>query len=314
MQSVVYETILMGSTIVLKLFDAKEELVRIAFALIKYYEDIFTVNREQSEVMEINHAAGTHPVKVSQPVYELVKCAKAASMIPGSAFNVAIGPLVKLWKIGFKGDRVPSEDEIHQKLALTRPQHIVLNDRDSSVLLTNFGMEIDLGGIAKGYITDRVRELLQKEGVTNGLINLGGNVFAMSSPFGDWSIGLKKPFGKPDEIVGVIHVTNKSVVTSGIYERYFDHGGKVYHHILDPKTGYPIDNEIVSVTIISSDSLDGDVWSTMIFGMGLQKGLSTLRSRDDIEGIFITKDKEIIFSSTRQFKFTIQDESYKVSK
>lgn len=308
-----YSAVLMGSPILLKLFSHNEPLASRVFGLIKQYEDLFTVNRAQSQVMDVNHAAGEHPVTVSHPVYQLIKCAKAASVLPGSAFNLAIGPLVKRWRIGFKGDSVPPADEISALLEVTKAEDVLLDDAELSVFLTRKGMEIDLGAIAKGYIADRVRDLLQKEGVTEGLINLGGNVQTLGTPQGYWSIGLKKPFSDADALVGAMEVANKSVVTSGTYERYFEQNGQRYHHILDPKTGYPLDNELDSVTIISTDSLDGDIWTTLLYGAGVEHGCRMLKGRDDIEAIFVTKAREVVLSSRRQFCFTLLDDSYRLT-
>ena len=308
-----YSAVLMGSPILLKLFTHDEALASRIFSLIKRYEDLFTVNRAHSEVMEINHAAGRHPVAVSRPVYELIKCARAASMVRDSAFNLAIGPLVKLWRIGFRGDCVPPADQIAARLRIAHPQDVILDDTTTSVFLTQAGMEIDLGAIAKGYIADRVRDYLHQQGINEGLINLGGNVQTLGTPQSQWSIGLKKPFAKADALVGTIEVVNKSVVTSGTYERYFEQDGQRWHHILNPRTGYPINNELDSVTIISSDSLDGDIWTTLIFGLGVEQGCAMLKQRDDIEAIFVTKKHEIILSSQRQYSFTLLDESYRLT-
>lgn len=307
-----YSAVLMGSPIQLKLFACDEALASRVFNLIKKYEDLFTVNRAPSQVMAINEAAGLHPVAVSRPVYELIKCAKAASQLPDSAFNLAIGPLVKLWRIGFQGDSVPPAQEIAARLRITRPQDVVLDDAALTVYLTQPSMEIDLGAIAKGYIADRVRDYLHQQGTVNGLINLGGNVQTLGSPQETWSIGLKKPFAGADALVGTIEVVNKSVVTSGTYERWFEQDGKRWHHILNPRTGYPLENELESVTIISTDSLDGDIWTTLIFGLGVEKGMRALRAREDIEAIFITKNRDIIISSQRQFSFTHLDHSYRL--
>ncbi|EMV7408199.1 TPA: FAD:protein FMN transferase [Enterobacter soli] len=306
-----YSAVLMGSPILLKLFSHDEALASRVFRLIKQYEDLLTVNRAQSQVMDINHAAGRHPVTVSQPVFELIRCAKAASLYPGSAFNLAIGPLVKRWKIGFKGDTVPPADDIASLLSITRPEDVLLDEANSSVLLAKAGMEIDLGAIAKGYIADRVRDYLRKEGADLGLINLGGNIQTLGSPEGGWSVGLKKPFAA-DELIGTMDVENMSVVTSGTYERYFEQDGKRYHHILDPRTGYPLDNELDSVTIVSKNSIDGDIWTTLMFGMGVEKGCAALRARPDIEAIFVTKAKEVVFSSSHLFRFTLLDSGYRV--
>ncbi|MCG0454481.1 FAD:protein FMN transferase [Enterobacter cloacae complex sp. ECC445] len=307
-----YSAVLMGSPILLKLFSHDEALASRVFRLIKQYEDLLTVNRARSQVMDINHAAGQHPVIVSRAVFELIRCAKAASLLKDSAFNLAIGPLVKRWKIGFRGDSVPPADEIAALLEITRPEDVILDEAQSSVFLTRAGMEIDLGAIAKGYIADRVRDYLHKEGAGRGLINLGGNIQTLGSLEGGWSVGLKKPFAG-EALIGAMTVENRSVVTSGTYERFFEQNGRRYHHILDPRTGYPLDNELDSVTIISKDSIDGDIWTTLMYGMGVEKGCAVLRSRPDIEAIFVTKNKEVAISSMRHFRFTLLDNTYRVT-
>jgi len=308
-----YSAVLMGSPILLTLFSHNEALAAKAFRLIKQYEDLLTVNRADSEVMAINHAAGRHPVAVSRPVFELIRYAKAASLLGNSAFNLAIGPLVKRWRIGFQGDSVPPANEIQALLSLTNPTDVVLNEATSRVFLARPGMEIDLGAIAKGYIADRVRDFLRKEGETLGLINLGGNIQTLGSPEGGWTVGIKKPFGEADALIGSLHIENKSVVTSGTYERYFERDGKRYHHILNPRTGYPLDNELDSVTIISTDSIDGDLWTTLIYGLGVEKGCAALRARPDIEAVFVTKAHEIVCSSRRHFRFTLLDNRYRLT-
>lgn len=190
-----YSAVLMGSPILLKLFSHDEALASRVFRLIKQYEDLLTVNRAHSQVMDINHAAGQHPVAVSRPVFELIRCAKAASLLKDSAFNLAIGPLVKRWKIGFRGDSVPPAEDIAALLAITRPEDVLLDEASSSVFLIQKGMEIDLGAIAKGYIADRVRDYLRKEGAELGLINLGGNIQTLDSPEGAGAWGLKTVCG-----------------------------------------------------------------------------------------------------------------------
>lgn len=311
-----YSAVLMGSPILLKLFENNQTLAAGVFRLIKQQEDLLTVNRAHSEVMDINHAAGKHPVVVSRPVFELIRRASVVSQLAGSCFNFTIGPLVKRWKIGFNGHAVPPAHELQALLPLTRPENVILDEQASSVFLALEGMEIDLGAIAKGYIADRVRDYLQQHQVENGLINLGGNVQTLGAPQipgqHAWSIGLKKPFAAPDALIGVINVVGKSVVTSGIYERYFELDGRCYHHILDPKTGYPLDNELLSVTIVSDDSIDGDIWTTLMYGMGVEKGLACLADTPHIDAIFVTRDKRVIFTPGRQFSFSLLDAEYQV--
>lgn len=301
-----YSAVLMGSPIVLKLFVHDEALATRVFRLIKHQERLLTVNRPHSEVMAINHAAGEAAVVVSQPVFELISRAKAVSVLPGSHFNFTIGPLVKRWKIGFQGNSVPPAEEIQALLALTDPHHVRLDGKTHSVCLEKRGMEIDLGAIAKGYIADLVCELLRQEGVENALINLGGNVQTLGGTpdNGRWAIGLKRPFCEPEALLGVINVTGRSVVTSGVYERYFELAGRRYHHILDPQSGYPLDNELLSVTVIASASIEGDIYTTLLYGMGVENGLAFLATRPEIEAIFVTRDYRVICSSTRHFTFS----------
>lgn len=308
----VYSAVLMGSPILLKLFEHNESLASRVFRLIKQQENIFTVNRPDSDVMAINHAAGSHAVTVSPPVFSLIRCAKAVSELPDSSFNFTIGPLVKRWKIGFNGHSVPDHADLRALLTLTNPHDVILDENTRSVFLQKAGMEIDLGAIAKGYIADVVRDFLHQENVKNALINLGGNVQTLGAGGeGAWAIGLKKPFSDSDALIGVINVNGKSVVTSGIYERYFECDGRRYHHILDPKTGYPLDNELLSVTVISDDSLDGDIYTTLLYGMGVEKSLTYLQHFPAIEAIFVTQDQQVIFSSQRQFTFTLLDNRFR---
>lgn len=304
---------MMGSPILLKLFEHDEALARGVFRLIKQQENRLTVNRPHSEVMAINHAAGRHPVAVSPPVYQLIKRAHRVSLLPGSAFNFAIGPLVKRWKIGFQGNSVPPEDEIRALLALTRPDGMTLDDDSHSVFLHQAGMEIDLGAIAKGWIADEVRDYLRQQQVDYGLINLGGNIQTLGHQTERcWGIGLKQPFAEDGALIGVIKVMNRSVVTSGVYERYFELDGRRYHHILDPRSGYPLDNELLSVTVISRESIDGDIWTTLLYGMGVENSLTYLADTPQIEAIFVTRDRRVICSSQRQFSFSLLDDSYRL--
>ena len=309
-----YSAVLMGSPILLKLFEDNQTLARQVFRLIKQQENLFTVNRTASEVMAINHAAGQHPVVVSQPVFDLIACAHAVSLLPDSLFNLAIGPLVKCWKIGFQGHRVPSETELQARKALTNPHDVILDNAIRSVMLARPGMEIDLGAIAKGYIADVVQAFLRQQQVSSALINLGGNVQTVGAPPEEtgWAIGLKKPFGEADELIGVIGVNNSSVVTSGIYERYFELDGVCYHHILDPRSGYPLDNDLLSVTVISDRSLDGDIYTTLLYGLGVEQGIACLAEQPGIEAIFVTRDRQVICSSQRHFSFQLLDTDYRL--
>ena len=314
--SYTYSQHLMGTTVSLKLFVENLTAVSAVFNAIEQLEARLTVNRYHSEVMSINHAAGKQPVAVSKLVFDLISQAKAASLLPDSKFNLAIGPLVKLWKIGFNGRSIPEKDEIARRLTLINPNHIDLNRTNQTVYLAKAGMEIDLGAIAKGYIADIIKLLLAQYNIFQAIINCGGNVLTIGySPITadrQWHIGLKRPFAEANNLLGIIHVEDKSVVTSGIYERYFIFNDQLYHHILDPHTGYPLNNELHSVTIISDNSLTGDIYSTIFYGLGIRQGLSELKKKQNIGVIFVTRDKKIIIQSNQHFTFELIADDYQL--
>ncbi|MCX8729121.1 FAD:protein FMN transferase [Gilliamella sp. B2969] len=313
-ESYEYVQNLLGTTVSLILCEPNENVAHKIFELIKVLESKLTVNRPVSEVMSVNLAAGQQPVKVSHSIFSLIAQAKDVSLMPGSCFNIAIGPLVKLWKIGFNGRFPPSQQQIDEKRLLIDPQDIELNVEDQTVFLKKKGMEIDMGAIAKGYIADIVKAILLQNGINQAIINLGGNVVALNqSPAnaeGFWHIGLRKPFSNNDELVGFLKVINKSVVTSGIYERYFVHKDTLYHHILDSSTGYPLNNELESITIISDTSLEGDLFSTLLYGLGYERANEYLQKHRNLSAIFLLKNKTIKLANPHNFAFELTNHQY----
>lgn len=298
-----YSAVMMGTRVELQLAAHQPDLARQVFHRIKQMEDLLTVNRPDSALMSVNRAAGSHPVVVPPQVFALLWRAREVSF-SGGCFNLAIGPLVRRWKIGFSGDSVPPAADIAELLPLTDPHAIRMDPQAGSVFLTRSGMSVDAGAIAKGYMADQICDFLQAQAVDHALINLGGNIRAISPPGSDgWSVGLQVPFAGPEALLGSIRLSQGSVVTSGVYERYFVHQGIHYHHILDPRSGYPLDNDLLSVTVISPYSIDGEIYSTQLYGMGLEKGCEWLATQTDIEAIFVTRDGHLICPSQRQFRF-----------
>lgn len=298
----------LGTTINLSVATpATESDLEAGYQLIQNFEDKLTVNRTESEVMSINHNAGIKAVAVPDDTYDLIKTAVLVSR-KHLGFNVAIGPLVKLWKIGFTGANKPSDADIKQRLQLIDPERIQLDDANKKVFLLDSGMEIDLGGIAKGYIADQIKRLWQERHVTTGIIDLGGNVLLVgSSLHADkmWNIGIQNPIKPRDVSLGVLRTTAKSIGTSGIYERKLIIDGHEYHHMFDSKTGYPIKNNLASVTIVSDQSIDGEIWSTIGFYQGIDKGRALVEAQPGIEAIFITKDLEAVVTSGLKDKFKL---------
>ena len=271
--------------------------------------------REYSEVSKINENAGKEYVKVSDETFYVIKNALHFSDISDGVFDITVGPIVDLWGIGTDNARVPISKEIEEKLPLVNYKDISLDEKNKSVKLEKENMEIDLGGIAKGYAADKIYEYLKEENVEIAIINLGGNVFTLgektkNTPF---KVGIQDPTNERGNSIGSINVSDQSVVTSGIYERYIKKDGVIYHHMIDPSTGYPFDNNLSSVTIVSSSSLIGDGLSTTAFGLGVEKGLKLIESIDDTEAIFITKDKKVYTTSNLKDKINLTDNSFKLA-
>lgn len=306
---------LMGTYVSLRIYDeGKEDVLEQAFARVEELADKITTNEPGSEMDAVNNASGAEPVTISEDVFPLVEKAAEFSAINDGGFDYTIGPITDLWRIGFDDARVPEPDEIIEALPLVDYEKVELNAENSTVYLTETGMKIDLGAIAKGYIADELEKLFIENGVTTAIIDLGGNVVVMGdSPTrdtGGFNVGVQDPSDSRGSYVGAINLKNQSIVTSGIYERYIERDGEVYHHLMNPETGYPFDNELASVTIISDDSVDGDALSTVAFGFGLEEGLAFVNNYDGIEGVFITKDNEIYTSDGLIDNFSLTNDAY----
>lgn len=262
------------------------------------YEALLSATREGSDVWRINHSSG-EPVTVDPETYELIEKALHYSEISGGLFDPAIGALSSLWDFSGGSDEVPDTADISRCLEHIDPGNIVLAGDKNAIYIKDPDVYIDLGGIAKGYIADRMKESLEEDRVRSAIINLGGNVLTIGEkPDGSaFNVGIRKPFGAANETSSVIEVRGRSVVTSGIYERYFRKDGVLYHHILDPRTGYPADTGLYSVTIVSDSSVDGDAFSTICLLMGKDPGTELVESSPGIEAMFITSDQNIYTTS-----------------
>lgn len=267
---------------------------------LKKYEKRFSAHDPQSELMQVNQNAGIAPVKVNPNLYQLIKIGKEHSCAPDSSLNITIGPLMKAWHIGFDDAVVPASQKIQSLLKKTQPTDIILDDDAETVFLKYTNMFIDLGALAKGFIADLVINSFTKMNVTSGLINLGGNVMTYgNSPAHDdgfWRIGIEHPFLSRGNYIAVLKAFNQSVVTSGIYERKLTINNKTYHHILNRHTGYPIETNVVSLTIVSKQSVDGEIWTGRLFGKSPVEVMHTLNQLDGISGIVITNNGELHYS------------------
>lgn len=292
---------LMGTVIDISIYhDKPQPILDAVEELLHLYNHRFSANDDRSELMQVNKAAGHHPIQVDPQLFDLIKLGKWHSCQEGSYLNIAIGPLVQTWRIGFTDARLPNPEEIHHKLKLINPENIILNENKQSVYLSQEGMKIDLGALAKGYIADRISDYLKTQDVTSALINLGGNVLtfgpALHNPDHKWRIGIQNPKQRRNTNLMVLGIRDQSVVTSGIYERTFELNGKTYHHIFDSHTGYPLASNLASLTIISPLSVQGEIWTTRLFGHSLEKIFQQLSQEDDLEGIVIDKDNNLFQS------------------
>lgn len=282
------------TVITITLYDSKdEELLNTCFEYCKDFENLVSRTIKTSEISKINHANG-QPVKVSDTTIELLKKGIEFGELTDDAFDITIAPLMELWDIKNNPGKVPSESDITEALSHVNYRNIVIEG--NTVTLTDPEAAIDLGGIAKGYMADRLKEYLLNEGVTSAIINLGGNVLTVGKkPDGTpFNIGIQKPFDKQNETITSVQIKDSSVVTSGSYERYFKVNDTIYHHIINTETGYPCDNGLLSVTILSEESIDGDALSTACFALGLDEGRKLIESLEGVDAIFVTDEFEII--------------------
>ena len=295
-----------NTIIAIQLNDSQDEsLIDTCFDMANTYEHYFSRTLKGSDIYNINHANGA-PVEVHDETAELIRYGIAFGDLSGGVFDISIGALTDLWDIPNNNGTIPAQSQIDAALATVDYRQITVDG--NTVTLGNPDAALDLGGIAKGYVADRMREYLNANGACEGFINLGGNVLTLGQKANDepYHIGIRKPFGEDGETITAVDVTDRSIVTSGRYERYFEKDGHIYHHILDPKNGYPYDNGLNGVTILSDSSMVGDALSTICFALGQEKGtefLSSMPSNDflnptlaaetTLQAIFIDENNEL---------------------
>ncbi|UEA32257.1 FAD:protein FMN transferase [Granulicatella elegans] len=305
MQSASHSLRLMGASITLTIFheDAQSLLLQ-SEQLLHLYKNRFSANDADSELMAINLQAGKKSVRVHPELFELIALGKKHSIATNSYLNIAIGPLVQTWRIGFSDAKLPSKEEIQTLLPITNPEEIVLEDSKQEVYLSKIGMRIDLGALAKGYIADKLKEFLVEQGVQSGIIDLGGNILTIGeNPTYQrpWRIGIQNPLLDRGEHVAVIAVSDASVVTSGIYERQLVIDGKTYHHIFDRTSGYPMETEVASITIVAEKSVDCEIWTTRLFGKNPYDIIEEIEQQPGLEAFVITKNQKMMYTSGIQF-------------
>ena len=280
----------------IQIFDSSDQqLIENCKDICQTYEQKFSRTIETSEISQIN-ASGGAPVEVSDDTIKIIKKGIYYGELSNGAFDITIGSLTSLWNFTDESPSVPSAESIASAVKHIDYKNIEISG--NTVRLLDPEAKIDLGGIAKGYIADRLKDYLKEEGVEHALINLGGNILAIGqkTDHSDYNIGIQNPFDKEGEPITTVKLNNQSVVTSGNYQRFFRQNGKIYHHILDPKTGYPTENNLNSVTIITDSSLTADALSTTCFVLGPEFGMKLVNQLDNVDAVFIDSNNEITYS------------------
>lgn len=305
----------LNTAVTVTIYDSQDrELLTECMNLCDKYEKIFSRTASDSELYQLNHreltpVAGTEDTfQVSDPLAELIRKGLYYSELSEGAFDIAIEPLTSLWDFTAEDPQVPEDRLIQEALTKCDYHNVSVSDNNEVILKTE-DTAIELGAIAKGYIADRLKDYLISQGVKSAIINLGGNVLCIGGKPDDSSfkIGIQKPFADRSETIAVMDIKDKSVVSSGVYERCFEQDGTLYHHLLNPRTGYPYDNGLIAVTIISDESVDGDALSTTCFALGLEDGMKLAESLDNVQAFFVTSDYEIHYTKDFQKEITVTE-------
>lgn len=300
-----------GTVITITLYGEDEESLKKsiehAFDECERLESICSAKLPDSELCRLNQTAAESAVEVSKELFFLIKEGLYYHRLSGGSLDISIGKLIDLWGIGTEHARVPKDTEREALIGLDGCKNIILDEEEQTIQYTDKLVQIDLGGIAKGYAADKVKEyLVEQEHIGSGILNFGGNVMTIGEKADGtaWKIGLTDPQEK-GEIYGVLMIKDQCVVTSGDYERYFIEDGKRYHHILDPATGYPAESGIISATVIGDRAILCDALSTTCFIVGIEKAIEIIETLDGVECILVDKDMQYHCSSGfSQYDFT----------
>ncbi|MDR1108862.1 MAG: FAD:protein FMN transferase [Spirochaetaceae bacterium] len=283
------------------------------FSRIREIEGIMSPRLADSEVSRINENAGREPVRVGRDLLTVLPSALRYAALSGGAFDPTVGPLVSLWGIGTENARVPGEEEIRGVLDRVNWKDAVVDEAAGTVFLKKTGMGLDLGAIAKGYAADEAAEIIRRAGISGAIIDLGGNIYALGTKAGGapWRIGVQDPQDERGSSIGILEVREKAVVTSGVYERFLEAGGRRYHHILSTADGYPADTGLLSVTVIADTSIDADALSTTLFVLGYGEGRA-LADSQNAEALFVFQDQSIRGTPGALESFTLTNDRYRI--
>jgi thiamine biosynthesis lipoprotein len=309
----------LGTVCAVNLYEqGTQKVYREIFDRLRKIENLMSANLEDSDLGMVNDAAGIKAVEVHPDTLRVLKRAVYFAELSGGAFDPTVGPLVNLWGIGTDAERIPAEEEIAAVLPLIDWRDIRIDEDAGTVFLARRGMRLDLGAIAKGYAADEAAKIIRAAHLTRALIDLGGNIIVLGArrDGSPWRVGIQNPLEGRGAYFGIAKVEDKTLVTSGVYERFFEDpvSGRKYHHILSTRDGYPVDRGLLSVTIIGESSIDADALSTSLFALGFEAGLALVESQANTEAIFVFTDLSVRGTSGAFENFTIADEDFSIRK
>ncbi len=288
-----------------------EAAVEESMERIREIENLMSKTIETSDIYKLNNNPNQE-IKISNESKTVLEKSRNYAEMTDGDFDPTIGALVELWGIGSEDAKVPIEEEIQDALENIGYKHLIINDK--TALIDKVGVRLDLGGIAKGYAAEEVKKIVKKHKIESAFVNLGGNVLVIGDKVdgSPWKIGIQDPREGRGNVMAIVDAVDQTIVTSGNYERYFKENDKLYHHILDPKTGYPARNNLLSVSIISENSFDADALSTAVYVMGLEKGMKFIENLENVDVMFITEKLDVYLSSGLKDIVEINDSDFNI--
>lgn len=273
--------------------DSDDRNLADALDLVDELEEVLSTHSAEAELARLNNAPAGKPVRVSEPLYAAIEAGVEWRETSGGAFDITIRPLLAVWRRAGEQKALPSEAALAEARALVGADRLLLDPEKRTVAIPEEEIHIDLGGLGKGFIAERVADLLTKRGIESALIAMAGDIRAIGRRPGGkpWRVGIQDPRdpNNPRALITVLELTDCAVSTSGNYQRYVEIDGRRYSHIVDPRTGRPADH-VPSVTVIGSDTLTTDILGTVLSVLGVEEGMKMVESMPEIEALFITFD------------------------
>lgn len=282
---------IMGTTFSVTI-DGHDNRADAAFDEVRRIDGLLSTYKSDSEISEVNRRASSEPVSVGADFRDVVVASRHYYELSEGCFDPSVYPLMRMWGFTKREGRIPTEDEFDAALPLVNFGKVALDESARAVSFEQEGMALDFGGIAKGYAVDRAVAALKELGVKNAIIDAGGNFYALGTPTGreSWRVGIRHPLRR-DEIIARLPVADGGVATSGNYERFFEIDGKKYCHIMDPRTGRPVEG-MLSATVVAETAMAADALSTSVFVLGEDKGMQLIESLTEVEGMLILQEAD----------------------